>query len=49
MPKLNSLVKPSYKINILCFQLVYDIEHLNSQSAPDFDLNRLSSGKECWV
>jgi hypothetical protein len=28
----------SLKINILWFQLVYDIENLNSQSAPDFDL-----------
>jgi len=26
------------KINILWFKPVYDIEHLNSQSAPDFDL-----------
>jgi len=31
------------EINILWFQLVYDIEHLNSQSAPDFELNRLST------
>jgi len=42
------------KINTLWFQLVYDIEHLNSQAAPDFDLNRLStvaSSVECkyWI
>lgn len=28
----------SIEINTLWFQLVYDIEHLNSQSAPVFDL-----------
>jgi len=31
------------KINILWFQLVYDIEHLYSQSTLVFDLNRLST------
>ncbi len=31
------------KINILLFQLVYDIKNLISQSAPVFDLNRLST------
>jgi len=31
------------EINTLWFQLVYDIEHLNSQSALIFDLNRLST------
>jgi len=42
-PKRGSLVKPSHKINILRFQLVYDIEHLNSQSPPVIDLNRPST------
>jgi len=33
----------SIEVNILWFQLVYDIEHLYSQSAPVFDLNKLST------
>ena len=33
----------SIEVNILWFQLVYDIEYLYSQSAPVFDLNRLGT------